>query len=216
MEYENEISDEQLDAMLRDVEIPADLKERLGQIPVGVDEFSNETSRSQKKDDFKSPPTWLALAIAASLMGIVLFFVTQKIDNSNNPGLVNNPKPAQTTNENSEKLADNLANSIQQELSAEEQELAELRAQIELQDALLARLKNERLKDQIVELNRSVESELQTREVESMIAALSSQSLIDFGGPKAQVMNSMAQVIQKYPNSRGATIAENYLKQVSN
>ena len=53
-------------------------------------------------------------------------------------------------------------------------------------------------------------------EVESIIAAMSERYSIPLGMPEVKVKSRMAQVIQNFPGTRGAAMAQSYLEQTQN
>ena len=83
----------------------------------------------------------------------------------------------------------------------------------ELLEAQLHQLEMARMEKQLAQLESQRRIELDRREAESMILALSDQVVLPLGGSEKTVQESMAQVIKKYPGSRGANIARQFLKQ---
>lgn len=197
MEFDNEPTDEQLDAMLRDVQVPADLKSRLKQIPELASpseevaaplQQTSPAPTSLPQTSTKTP--WLSYVLAASLIGIAGFVAAHLLLKGTN-----------TT-------VDPIAAQFDPQFETQEQELQMLEA--EIQELEIARLESELLQLESLESNRLSETE-----VESMILALAPEFTIPLGGNEADVRSEMARVIKEYPNTRGAVMAEKILSQIN-
>ena len=78
----------------------------------------------------------------------------------------------------------------------------------------LAQLEIVQLERELAQLEKSLESELDPTEVESMILALTPEYSIPLGGSAADVESDMLHVLDKYPNTRGAQLAEAFLSRI--
>lgn len=208
MEFEKEPTDDQLDELLRDVVIPSDLKSRLKQISseTELDGADAGPTIARLESNNKSNTSWMVFVLAASLIGIGLF-VAYQFWASVEDGGVQNQKIAnidvpiiEKTNESTESIEfeNSLAKFLEQQ--------GELEATIHAIEVA-------QMKAQLAQLEQSAAIQLDQREVESMIAAMSEEYSIPLGVPEKQVESKMALVVERYPGTRGAEIAHEYLKQ---
>lgn len=199
---ENEPTDEQLDAMLRDVQIPADLKSRLKQIPDSLPSTEQQTIRSPARTSSKAP--WLSYLLAASLLAAATFATTRFLSKNNRPAA---PESVATTAipgpENDLMIADSNSES-----NAQDQQLQKLQA--EIQELEIARLESELLRLQSLDNAR-----LSQHEVESVIMALAPEHSINLGGKESYVRSELARVQTQYPNTRGAALAGKILQEIN-
>ena len=218
-EPENEPTGEQLDAMLRDVQVPSDLKSRLKGIPE-LESLAGESGSlptntppvSLASSDNKR--TWLPYVLAASLLAVAAFTAAQFLpkDGPNvAPGSIASAPAKDPFNENNFKPEPRAIEHVVVK-SAIDQEVELLNAQI--QELEIARLQSElhRLEN---DYDKHLSEHPSENEVESMIMALSPQYSLPLGGKQADVRAEMARVLEQYPNTRGAVLAEKFLKQLN-
>lgn len=221
----NEPTDEQLDAMLRDVQIPSDLKPRLKQIPASLTaaEEGGPLPRTIPLPQTILPaqalPThassaqapWLSYVLVASLLAVATF-ATARLLTKNNNGI--GPDSVATTaiqdHETEREVGpiDPMINKSSSDSDKQEQDLQMLQA--EIQELELARLESELFR--LEELNST---RLSQDEVESMILALAPEHSVALGGNKAYVRSEMARVQTEYPNTRGAVLADKILQEIN-
>ena len=150
---------------------------------------------------------WWTFALAAGFTGIGVFVANQwtsgehKIDQGS-------AGPIAEVNRDTD---------LESERDEEEQLLAkepDTRTQRELLELELAQLEIVQLERELAQLEKSLESELDPTEVESMILALTPEYSIPLGGSAADVESDMLHVLDKYPNTRGAQLAEAFLSRI--
>ncbi len=219
MGFEQEKIDEQLNNMLRDIVIPSGLKSQLKKIP-----FQNVPAQPQSSDAepipivVVSPSTdrsrtpLFTLVLAASLVGIGLFVASQYLPDSDDGGnaiekIADNQQP----NDNVDKglpespVPADLKNGLAEFLSMVEQLESEIHA-----------IEVAQMNAQLASLQQTATVQFNQREVESMIAAMTEEYSIPLGMPDTKVNSGMVQVIEQFPGTRGAEIAQRYLNQASN
>ena len=224
----NEISDEQLDALLRSVEVPGDLKAQLLSIADPTnDELSSKAEDSNAAAIPASEPakggqptptrSWIGYVLAASLMfvlayagwqwwggktldpnGIAEVEQNQLVSPSPSDGLAK----AEDVDPDQKRLQEALERIQRNRVLVEEQlqiaELANARAAAERQTGNQSRLN------------------MKQRDFESMVLAMADQVVIPLGGSEESAKTDMANVIKNYPGSKGASIAREFLEQKPN
>ncbi|MEM7455918.1 MAG: hypothetical protein AAF456_16325 [Planctomycetota bacterium] len=215
------LSDEKLEELLRDVDVPDDLAASLRGIPEqhAIEHAATVRARNGEQG------LWPLLILAAGIAGIVLSVVWQHsgilddlssiasfsapedvitepvIESVETPPTVQvEPVPAVETNETL--LA---AQSQSDKVLAE---IASLQAEI---DAQVAQMKTDQMRSELARI-QSLAQPISNRDTDSMIRALADQTRISAGGDLEQVSSDMALVIEKYPGSRGAAIATGFLR----
>lgn len=218
-EYENEMTNEQLDSLLREVEVPADLKSQLRSIPMQLEEptvtkqtkvSAPSSNRMSKRNSGLSWRTWV---VAGSILGIAAFQILRLEPTPSIP--VNDPAAvAIISADNSEA---NVSTADSTNLYADELE------QLELLNREFAQRQNfwqeqelNQLESDLVDLQRTAARSINQRESNSVILALSAETAISFGGSEESVKEEMAMVIAEYPGSHGAKIATEFLQRRTN
>jgi hypothetical protein len=209
MDPEQELNDEQLQAVLKRVEIPHDLKDRLRAIP---QQETEQNELSQPSTKFKrtarlrfSLPAKISLA--ASLLVVALFAAwMMRPRASDNRETIADDNPTQVESQAKTDLA---ANQISAQLAA-------LDSSVDRVEEVLRQIEIQKMQVELQQLRRQQAAQLDRFEIESMIIALSGQTSIPLGGSEKQVELEMAHVIEQYPGSRGAQIASHFLKQQEN
>ena len=204
MTPDNEPTDDQLDAMLRDVQVPADLKSRLQRIPepITATEEVGHTSSTRAR--------WLYYALAASLLAGATFATARFLNKRTRdaaPGLV-----ATKTNEdaeaNLEPAPEDLIVKSNPESDQQDQELQILQAEVQ-------KLKIAKLESELFQLEQLNDTRLSRSEIESIIMALAPEHSVALGGDEAYVRSEMARVQKDYPNTRGAMLAGEILQTIN-
>ncbi len=193
-----EFNDEELDALLQEVDVPADLKDQLRQI--------SQQSPSQETPKSVRPPQTNGslkriLAIAATLLAIVGFLTYSALTEKEQP-IADNPTP-EVDSTNSPDTTDLVDRATTQQM----EELDQLVNELELSQ-LRSRLA--RLNESNSEFGYSTTAN-DTREYTAMILALSDQSAIDHGGSTDSVIDDMQFVIESFPGTEGAKLAEQFI-----
>lgn len=210
MDFENQQTNEQLDEQLRNIAIPPDLKSQLKQIPI-----QQVVSRPRTAITFASRPWriqatyWCSGVLAAGLISFGLFFASQYLRNTK-PGESSSSGIAARDLENNKTLDPVNGSELHRN------ELTEFLTEQEQLEIVIHQIEIARMQSRLAQLNRITSSQLDQREVESMIAAMSEKYSLELGISKIQVSSRMAQVIDRFPGTRGAKIAHEYLNQVNN
>ena len=223
MEFEQEPTDQQLDKLLRDIAVPQDLKALLKQIPSQSQEESsdelgngdnqmlptsdsanqlNQAAEATEENTNKSK-TWLGLILAASLIGFGLFAASHYLP-SHNDAKPSVAKSDDKTPESEKSLA-----VVEPKLEIEDLEVQSLEAQIHA-------IEMAQLEAKVLRVEQASTFSTDQDEVESIIAAMTEEYSIPLGVPEEKVKLGMTRVIQKFPGTQGASIAESYLEQTQN
>ena len=210
MTPDNEPTDEQLDAMLRDVQVPADLKSRLRRIPepITAADGVGHTSSTRAR--------WLYYALAASLLAGATFATARFLNKRTRdaaPNLAATKTNAATrTNEdaetNLEPAQENLIAGSARKSDQQDQELQILQAEVQ-------KLKIAKLESELFQLEQLNDTRLSQSEIESIIMALAPEHSVALGGDEAYVRSEMARVQREYPNTRGAMLADKILQAIN-
>jgi len=187
-EPENKITDQQLDDMLRNVQIPADLKDRLLKIPRAAQQDHSLVNLSDAAPSELTRTRWQPYVLAATLLIIAGVVATQWLPN-NNP----NTPDVIAKQDNNEPSTQDLA-----AREAENQQLA------------IEQLRNEQLL-----ARSSARSHLNPEDIASMIMALAPEYTVELGGSKTDLESELALVRKKFPQSRGADLAQQILQQLN-
>jgi|GEM_PF-4415580 len=176
--------DKQFDALLRDVSVPGELKQRLRQIP-------GEQPLVTRSPVVSLPPKWIAgLALAAGLAGVAVW-LNWPVDNSPGPGLA--------AVEGAPEVA-----TVDPQIAIDQ-----LNLEIEL---LTARIRLRESEKRLAELQSANPMlELSTNDQLSLALALSDQAAMEWGANPETVRADMQKTIGRYPDSAGAKIASQFL-----
>ncbi len=214
MKPDKNISDEQLDALIRDVEVPENLHRLLLGIP---DNHVESSTTCTTPPPNRNSSRLFAMVLAASLIAVAAFLSWQMLEKeTDGTGLAAGDgithgltldqvvKAFETPNS---RLPGNL----------QPEQLASLDDSVELLEQEIHRMKMtaglERLR-RLQEMQAA--SALNELEVDSMIMALSGQASLPLGGRLENVEQKMARVIERFPGSRGAQIAQDFINKIEN
>ena len=188
-EPENKITDHELDDMLRRVQVPADLKDRLLKIPHTVQQDQPRVELPDTASPEPQHTRWLPYVLVATLLIIAGIVATQWLpdDATNTPNVI-----ATKQNDNNEPFTHDLA-----DREPEVQRLAIEQSRIE----------------QLTQ--GSARSYLDPEDVTSMIMALAPEYTVELGGSQTDLESEMALVREKFPQSRGADLAQQILQRLN-
>lgn len=193
-ESNDEITDEQLDALLRDVTMPGDLKQRL----LAVTDVEPAALRREKSRS-KGLPWKRVLAAAASLAGIALFSLWAFSGGSQraNPKVATNKTPPKSV-----------------ETTAEvDQLLAEFKQLSDELDSLQTESKLNRIDQLLAEASPRQRSLLPDEELISTVLAIAEQTPVILGASPESTIKDMEKIVEKWPGTRGAVIAQEFIDQ---
>jgi hypothetical protein len=189
---------EKMNELLRQVDVPADLIERLRELP----EQRNVVVRRRMPWNFGAVAS-LAAAASIALIAIGSWWLGLL-----SPAVVERPREtaavAPSTHENSSQPT--VARDLRPELQAIRAELDDIQSTI---DALEINDLRRRL---AVGQQKSVLSLPDSRQAESLIASLAAQSAAEWGADPTTVNGEMMRILQQYPNSLGALRASEFLQ----
>ncbi len=217
---ENELTDEQLDGMLRDVQIPADLKRALKCIPARITaieeaDHAPQTAQMPRKTTLsRAIPAssvrtrWLTYALAASLL-VAATFLTARFLNRRTQGTA---PTATKTDADTESTPDLASGDL---IVRPDHESGNQNPELRLLQAEVQELEITRLESELFQLEQLNSSRLSQFEIESMIMALAPEHSLALGGDEAYVRSEMARVQRDYPNTRGAMLAGEVLQTVN-
>ena len=188
-EPENKITDHELDDMLRRVQVPADLKDRLLKIPHTVQQDQPRVELPDTASPEPQPTRWLPYVLVATLLIIAGIVATQWLpdDATNTPNVI-----ATKQNDNNEPFTHDLTD-----------------REPEVQRLVIEQSRIEQL------TQGSARSYLDPEDVTSMIMALAPEYTVELGGSKTDLKSEMALVQEKFPQSRGADLAQQILQQLN-
>lgn len=203
------LSDEQLDRMLRNVVVPGDLRSKLLEIPNF--EMADEDCKTRVEVENSRYPI-LQLALAASLLFVALFFGMQWLQRSKpGPELVGKTEPAASHLAGSDVANATLKTEAASQVS---RVLASLDANTNFLESQFLEMEVARLRSELNKIDVSSPVTLNQGEIESIIAALTGEIVIPLGGVVETTRAEMVNVIKKYPGSRGADLASQYLERL--
>ena len=185
-EPENKITDQQLDDMLRDVQVPVDLKDRLLKIPHTAQQNHSVVSLPDAALAELPRNRWLPYVLAATLLIIAGGVATRWLPN-NNPST---PDIIAKQNDNNEPFQD-LAAREAENLTIEQSRIEQLL------------------------VHGSARSYLDPEDIASMIMALAPEYTVELGGSKTDLESEMVLVREKFPQSRGADLAQQILQRLN-
>ena len=188
-EPENEITDHELDDMLRQVQVPADLQDRLLKIPNAVQQDQPFVELPDAAPSELPRTRWLPYVLVATLLIIASVVATQWLPNNDS----NTPNTIAKQNDNNGPSTLDLADH-----ETEVQRLAIERSRIVQQLA-----------------HSSARSHLNPEDIASMIMALAPEYTVELGGSKTDLKSEMALVREKFPQSRGADLAQQILQRLN-
>ena len=188
-EPENKITDHELDDMLRRVQVPADLKDRLLKIPHTVQQDQPRVELPDTASPEPQHTRWLPYVLVATLLIIAGIVATQWLpdDATNTPNVI-----ATKQNDNNEPFTHDLAD-----------------REPEVQRLVIEQSRIEQL------TQGSARSYLDPEDVTSMIMALAPEYTVELGGSQTDLESEMALVREKFPQSRGADLAQQILQQLN-
>ena len=219
-EPDNLLSDQQLDALLRDVDVPTDIADELRAIPRTQ---SQNDAADRKLDTPSSAGTpWRIsplLVLAASLLAVSAFFAWPWIVGDSELGTDPSTVVRSGPTEPVKPTDPTQPNSTDSQLNPTlESSTAELLARTEAIEAALHEIEMQRLREQLAEIKQSTPTHysMDTREYDSLITAIADQTILQLGGSEDTVRQDMVRVIKTYPNTAGATIAQDFLDSRAN
>lgn len=195
-------NDDQLDDLLRQVEVPGDLKAKLHKLP--NKEKVNGVRPSSMPPTGPRTKLWPSLILlAATLVGVSAFIAWPYLGGD---------QPADRTagKTDPDSINDGVHNP---ELQLDLRVVDELQKQVE---ASLAKFEIARLERQLKNLRSAPANLLEQEQYTSMILAMADQTVLDLGGSNESVHANMVNVIDSFPNSKGAEIAQQFLDQQAN
>lgn len=219
--------DHQLQALLRQVEIPSGLKSQLleigsgdGLVPVdasnGHQPLTGQDPKSKSLDRRQSSwkiATLLAVAASLAVMGLYVFWLEKPettLPNANRdqrePGregwLPTLEKPT---------LENVSAGKLLEQMSADSARLDELMLQIRMNQLKAELAEIERI-DQAKLRTNGVDESLSNRESASLILTLADQTAFQLGADRAVVKQGLDFVLENFPGTEGAKLAEQILQ----
>ena len=188
-EPENKITDHELDDMLRRVQVPADLKDRLLKIPHTVQQDQPRVELPDTASPEPQHTRWLPYVLVATLLIIAGIVATQWLpdDATNTPNVI-----ATKQNDNNEPFTHDLAD-----------------REPEVQRLVIEQSRIQQL------TQGSARSYLDPEDVTSMIMALAPEYTVELGGSKTDLESELVLVRKKFPQSRGADLAQQILQRLN-
>ncbi len=205
------LDDQKLDQLLRDVDVPAELKPWL--LSIGQTEPGKELLVKDRQAPIPSsqwvgarlkwirPAIISAVAVAATIGGLILFV---SIQNTKQQLAQTQAGESQVQPGDSQAVAaSERAPQICREIKSQAAFVSRTVQQLEI-DQLRRRLAAIR--------SRQSSNPLEPREQRSMIASLTAQAGLDWGAKPEAVKSEMLHIVQQYPDSIGANMATAFLE----
>lgn len=188
--------DEQLDELLRDIDVPDSLAQSLREIP--------ELHKTDvvSSHELSKGLGWIPmLAIAASLLLLMSLAISSFDDATGDHGAI-------ASNKSVEKNGGNVdaSNDIDFEMEL-------LKSKLQSIDLVLMRRKTKRMQQKLAELKRSQLPILSSSEQQSIVLSMSCQAAIEMGADLETVRDELEEVKLQYPDSQGAAIANRLLQE---
>lgn len=200
-EPKNKITDQQLDDMLRDVRVPGDLKERLLQIPHAVQQDQSLVQLTDVATSDQKQTRWLPYVLAATLLILAGIAATQWPANNQNTPDVTAKQDSNPDNSPNDESPTN--------------ELTEYQAKLAAYEAEIQRLELEQANTEQLLAQSAARSYLDPNDISSMIMALAPEYSQELGGTKMDIKTEMALVLDEFPQTRGAELAEQMLERLN-
>lgn len=236
MDPENEIPDQELSQLLQNVSVPDDLKRNLRAIPF-TDVSSQVPSQSVQVEQVKAEPSampkisrrWLTLVATTAAMLVLWLSLSGRFDlqaifdqranrspeHSSSPQASEADKridSADPTNAEATDVVttgDLAANEYEQRMKQIANDLAVVQQSLDQWQFQQKQDRWQRQKSTLL-TGMSVE-DLDPLDASSMVIALSEQASLAYGGSIDRVSQSMTKVTLRFPGSRGAEIAKQFL-----
>jgi hypothetical protein len=191
------LDDRKLEHWLRDVDVPDSLIDQLLVLP---DDGATRTSQRVRAVAW----TTAILALAASLAGIVL--LVRRSGGGERMEIAGRPQSDPTV------ASDRVIGEPADSANRASRWLAEWRADLRQVDRALRAERLRELSEQLDSLGSKPWFEpLAIEQRTSLVASLSALSALERGADRAWVRNEMLRVIESYPRTRGAEIAERFV-----
>ena len=202
------LSDDKLDALLRGVDVPTDLRDDLRKIPQAQSEPLSKQAEQVDEQPDNQLGRWrvtTVLALAATLLGLGLFFAWPLINGNETPIASSTENIKKSSTSDSPATAESVE-------SVESAELVELTRNTTQQiDSVLHEIEMLELRSRLAEIEQSYAQSLEHREYQSLITAVADQSILQLGGSEQTVKEDMVQVIKNYPDTIGSKIAQEFI-----
>lgn len=192
--------DQQLDDLLRAVQTPESLKDRLKEIPdqEGMDDGLVRLPARDELPQRRSRVGWYALAAVAAAVALLTVMSIWPVETAPNTTLVEQGSVPDTP------LESDIANhSIELEL---------LEIKLEAIESVMLEQEIKRLEKRLASLKQqAVPVGLPEREQQSIVLSLSCQAAMELGASIDSVRDDLLQVVEHYPGSQGAEFASRML-----
>ena len=235
------VQQDELSTLLRDVDVPLELKQQLRQIDnqrPSVEPIESPISKQHSKELHDraaraipqivggrrraSGLVWLAAACCAGLcvglaswLGWLAMVAEQRPitgGDTEQTGQPNQTSQVPTEpNVSDEEVAGDFEGSL--ELQARQLVASMNRVSGEV-NRVLGERERKRLQSRLQDLNRRNRQKLQSGERTALILAIADQTCLPLGGPVDQLQTDLIQVSQKFPGTQGAAIADEVLSQL--
>lgn len=205
------LSDSELDALLRGVDVPTDLQDDLRKIPQQQSKpLSKQAEQVGQQSDHKLSRWRIStvLALAATLLGLGLFFAWPLINGNGTPIA----SPSESIKDHPPSDPPVTAEAVKSVESADSAELVELTRKTARQiDSMLHEIEMQELRSRLAKIEQSPGQALDHREYQSLITAVADQSILQLGGSEQRVKEDMVRVIKNYPDTIGSKIAQEFI-----
>ncbi len=213
----NPLSDSQLDAALRDVAVPESLVADLLTIPDQVQSTDHAAIKTATTSSGLQPWRRAMTACLVASFAAIALFGWWKFQSGDKPG--NTLTPSIVT---PSIVAQSTPNPVTPDappteaLSAEEGALlAELKALESEFEYVLAGNELAKVESSIADHERTLPISLSRHEVLSITHAVADQTPAELGSSSDDVISDMQNVIETFPNTRGAKIAREFIEQTT-
>ncbi len=207
---ENQSVDQQLDELLRDVEMPASLKSDLQKIASSMPDQSIPKKFNGVEPDSK---IWLRRLAFISVLAASLFAVAALIwfdwETGDPAGRTAGKTIKNEKDKSSTDIAKNRTTAVQNRLAQLSESRRALQAQIDSNEIA-------QLEDRLDTLNRQSSQRLDAEEVQSLVLVLVPEYSLPLGRESSEVKAEVTSIVERYPGTRGAKIAKQILERMNN
>lgn len=190
------LDDQELNARLRDVEIPAELGQRLLALPSGKEVAKKRTPLALAKMWLATAAAIAAVVVASRWTGETKPVTGVVSGRGENDRIVIGAKPSPRS-------------------ALEVDAIGEIRGGVDRVDAKVRERTIRALSRSLLERKESAAPTLDSRQRTALIVAMADQSALELGVSPRQVVQDMSRIMERFPNTSGAKLAEQFISQLN-
>ena len=208
------LDDENLDALIRDIDVPQDMHDQLSRIPHQTNSGSFVRPVSQKKKHVLRRYVSTRLVSVATIVALVLVGMCIYLVWPSTPIV-----PPQAKTDSAGAKIDGEHDVEAGDLDQLKQQAAQIRKQMveanETMDSLIGSLGRRRKELELANSRLGYVEGIALNDVKSLVSAVSQHSQISFGSKKESAIRDLSLVIEQFPESSGSTYAKKIIDQLN-